>query len=97
VDVVKAALPLAIVEVPRTVLPSLNVTVPVAKEGTAAVNVTNVPYVTEEFDALNVTVVMFVAVASKSEFPVPSFKNTVTGESEIVEPDAVAVTLGKVV
>jgi len=96
-DVVNAAAPPDTVEAPTGVPPSLNVTVPVAEGGTDAVNVTDVPYVTEELEVLNVTVVTFVAIASKSVFPVPSSRNTLAGDSEIVEPDAVAVTLGRVV
>jgi hypothetical protein len=63
------------------------------------VSVTEVPYVTEELDVLNVIVVTFVALALKSVFPPPSFKKTVDGETEIAEPDpvTVAVTLGKAV
>jgi hypothetical protein len=45
-DVLKVARPLLSVPVPSVVLPSLNVTVPVAAEGvTVAVNVTEVPAV----------------------------------------------------
>ena len=40
VDVVKVAVPLLIVPVPRVVAPSRKVTVPVTPEGTVAVNVT---------------------------------------------------------
>ena len=43
VAVVYVALPLDTVPVPSVVLPSLNVTVPVAVDGTVAVNVTDVP------------------------------------------------------
>jgi hypothetical protein len=96
-DVVNAMLPPETVDALSTVLPSLNVTVPVANWGTDAVNVTEVPYAMDELVVLNITAVTFVAFASKSVFPVPSSRNTVVGESEIVEPDAVAVTLGNAV
>ena len=44
VDVLKVAFPLLTVPVPRVVLPSLKVTVPVAADGeTVAVNVTDEP------------------------------------------------------
>jgi hypothetical protein len=58
VDVTNVALPLAIVTVPRVVVPSLNVTVPVAVEGeTVAVKVTDEPNVEGFADEAKVTVV----------------------------------------
>jgi hypothetical protein len=44
-EVAKVAFPLLSVPVPRVVLPSLNVTVPVAPDVTVAVNFTDEPYV----------------------------------------------------
>jgi hypothetical protein len=61
VEVLKVALPLLIVPVPSIVLPSLNVTVPVAAEGeTVAVNVTEDPN-TDGFED-EVTVVVLLAL-----------------------------------
>ena len=58
VDVTNVALPLAIVPVPRVVVPSLNVTVPVAVEGeTVAVKVTEEPNVDGFAEEASVTVV----------------------------------------
>ncbi len=57
--VLYVALPLLIVPVPSVVLPSVNVTVPVAVEGeTVAVNVTDEPYVDGFADEANITVVL---------------------------------------
>jgi len=54
--VLYVAVPLLIVPVPRVALPSLNVTVPVAFAGvTAAVNVTELPYVDGFNEEVSVT------------------------------------------
>jgi hypothetical protein len=59
VEVLKVACPLLIVPVPSVVLPSLNVTVPVAVAGvTVAVNVTEEAYVDGFADEARATVVL---------------------------------------
>ena len=56
VEILKIALPLLIVAVPRVAAPSLNVTVPVAPEGvTVAVNVIAVPYAAGFTEDVNAT------------------------------------------
>ena len=56
VERLNVALPPLIVPVPKVVLPSLNVTVPVAAEGvTVAVNVTELPYVDGFRDEVSAT------------------------------------------
>jgi len=58
VEVLYVALPLLIVAVPSVLLPSVNVTVPVAVVGaTVAVNVTEAPYADGFADEASVTVV----------------------------------------
>ena len=58
VAMLKVVFPLLVVPVSSVVLPSLNVTVPVAAEGeTVAVNVTEEPYVDGFADEASVTVV----------------------------------------
>lgn len=65
VDVVNIAVPLLRVLVPKVVLPSLNVTVPVAADGeTVAVNFTDEPYVEGFSEDASVVVVLVFAEAS---------------------------------
>ena len=70
------ALPLALVPVPRVVVPSLNVTVPAAAEGeTVAVKVTDAPNPDGFADEASVTVVfaLFTVCVSTEDVVVLSF------------------------
>jgi hypothetical protein len=77
-DVLYVALPLLSVPVPRVVLPSLNVTVPVAANGvTVAVNVTDEPYVDGFADEDNVVEVFVFANASPPRTRQPRMRATI--------------------